>query len=469
MKTKRKWTKKKCFQIAKKYKTRVDWIRNDKNSYMAAHKYGWLKHCCKHMLSTDEVRAKSQRTWTKEKCLKEAKKYKNKTDWYTKSNQSYEAARRHGWIEDCSKHMMSSFETMSKAMLKWTPEKCLKEARKHKTRWDWRKADFGSVRAAKKYGIFEECVKHMKKTKSAKTHDRLRKEGFKVKERDKGKISFEECISIAKRYDRKIDWQKEDPSSYARAKWKGWYDKCVEHMISSSESKSRANQKWTLEMCVKEAKKYKTRSEWQDNSLGGYPAAGKKGWLDTCCEHMPTRSECLSASLKKTLKEKRKGYKQECLKDAKKYKTRTEWALYSTSKYSSARKYGWIEECCKHMPKGVLDLKEVKVYGKYKKLFEQLGIKFDFMKRLSSRSIIEFVVYTSLGKFGVEVKHDEKRWAMAMVKRQLNKYRRDGTLKQNGLKGIILSSPKGRYGHSLKELKTALEKGTLLDIVSKKS
>lgn len=39
---------------------------------------------------------------------------------------------------------------------------------------------------------------------------------------------------------------------------------------------------WTKEECIKDAKKYNTRSEWQKNSGGAYKVAWKNKWLDEC-------------------------------------------------------------------------------------------------------------------------------------------------------------------------------------------
>ncbi|MBV30663.1 MAG: hypothetical protein CL504_08515, partial [Actinobacteria bacterium] len=52
------------------------------------------------------------------------------------------------------------------------------------------------------------------------------------------------------------------------------------------------NIKWTKSACIEDAQKYKTRSEW-DNQSTGYNAAWKNGWLEECCRHMVTKTEFL--------------------------------------------------------------------------------------------------------------------------------------------------------------------------------
>ena len=40
---------------------------------------------------------------------------------------------------------------------------------------------------------------------------------------------------------------------------------------------------WNIkENCIEDARKYKTKSEWKKNSGGAYGAAWKNKWLDEC-------------------------------------------------------------------------------------------------------------------------------------------------------------------------------------------
>lgn len=43
---------------------------------------------------------------------------------------------------------------------------------------------------------------------------------------------------------------------------------------------------WTKENCIEEARKYKTVKEWLQNSRSSYTIAHKHGWLEECCAHM---------------------------------------------------------------------------------------------------------------------------------------------------------------------------------------
>ncbi|NJO59702.1 MAG: hypothetical protein HC836_15765 [Richelia sp. RM2_1_2] len=50
------------------------------------------------------------------------------------------------------------------------------------------------------------------------------------------------------------------------------------------------NLKWTKENCILEAKKYATKSEFFKNASGAYDAAHRNGWLSICCSHMPKKA-----------------------------------------------------------------------------------------------------------------------------------------------------------------------------------
>lgn len=94
------WTKEKCIEKAKKYKSRNEWVINSISSYSAARKKKWLNECCKHMTKIQ----KQHGYWTKELCIEEAKKIKTGVEWVNKSGGSYNAARRKGWYKECRKH-----------------------------------------------------------------------------------------------------------------------------------------------------------------------------------------------------------------------------------------------------------------------------------------------------------------------------------------------------------------------------
>jgi len=218
-----KWTKEACVEDAKKYKTKLEWAKSNGKpywcgpGYVAARRNGWLDECCGHM--SPGRRGPPPLIWTKEACVEEAKKYKTKSKWKREYSSCYEAARRNGWLSECCKHMTPE----RRRTLIWTKEACVEEAKKYKTRTEWKRKNSASHETARRNDWLNECCKHMF---SPLRYPNVRRQ-------------------------------------------KGW---------------------WTKEACVEDAKKYKTKLEWQKNGKG-YRAAQKNGWLKECCKHMPKHAK----------------------------------------------------------------------------------------------------------------------------------------------------------------------------------
>src|SRR3989304_4262817 len=68
---------------------------------------------------------------------------------------------------------------------------------------------------------------------------------------------------------------------------------------------------WSVERCKADAAKYKTRTEWQDNSNSAYTAAAKNKWLDICCANMTSKQQQWDL--------------EKCRVDAAKYTSKMEW------------------------------------------------------------------------------------------------------------------------------------------------
>jgi hypothetical protein len=89
--------------------------------------------------------------------------------------------------------------------------------------------------------------------------------------------------------------------------------------------------KWsTYDACKKEAAKYTTRSEFCKMSPGAYASARKNGWLEDICVHMPQVSDWRN--------------KDAVAKEAAKYHKRSQFERGSSGAYNSARKNLWLDE-----------------------------------------------------------------------------------------------------------------------------
>lgn len=111
---------------------------------------GIYTHIDKKLL--DKYIPKLTHEWTKQNCKKEAFKYSSKTEWANKSKNSYQAARRRGWIEELSNHMRSKV---------YTEIHLLKIAKKYKSISEWLNKDPKTYHAANKRGLVKKITKHM--------------------------------------------------------------------------------------------------------------------------------------------------------------------------------------------------------------------------------------------------------------------------------------------------------------------
>ena len=93
----------------------------------------------------------------------------------------------------------------------------------------------------------------------------------------------------------------------------------------------KPNGYWNYENCLNEAKKYKSRSEFAKGNQSAYNKANKNRWLDDYTWFSESAS-------------KKKWNYNSCLEESKKYSTRTEFYYGNNSAYSIACRNGWINE-----------------------------------------------------------------------------------------------------------------------------
>jgi superfamily II DNA or RNA helicase len=139
----------------------------------------------------------------------------------------------------------------------WTIENVIKEAKKYKLLNDFRFKSRGAFAAAKKFNILYELGL-----------------GGNVK------WSEELVIKEAKKYKNRLEFSKGSPNAYGWALKSKIIDKVCLHMI-----KPYSGHEWTIDELKKEAKKYKTKSEFQKKSKGAYLSAYRKGIINKIGNH----------------------------------------------------------------------------------------------------------------------------------------------------------------------------------------
>lgn len=150
---KTKWTKERCQEEALKYNN-IKSYRENSLSYRAAVRNNWLDEICNHINRSK----KTFKYWTKEKCQEEALKFKTRKEFENEFPGGYAASIRNGWLSEVCSHM-KYLEKKPKGY--WTKDKCKKEAMKYKTRSDFQKNSRSSYQISCRNKWIDEICSHM--------------------------------------------------------------------------------------------------------------------------------------------------------------------------------------------------------------------------------------------------------------------------------------------------------------------
>lgn len=378
------------------------WLEEDKKTYAAAQRRGLLddKSITGHLIKTE---GKPISKWTKNAVLEDALLDDTRSAWKLRSPAAYRASRDRGYFDEAVKHMTlmgnkykrciysieikgknkiyiglsqhfktrmnahlkserfkkykedeiimtqltnyidrekaaqlemnlikqkeeQGYELLNKdiggglggAVLEWTKDKVLESAKKEKHKVRWSENEPGAYAAALRDGYFEEATAHMEVLNP------------------KGKWSEkEDVLADAKKYQSRSVWQKSSVGAYEAAKNNDWFEEATAHM-----TRPDMTQKWTKVAVKNEAKKYKFKSDFNNNAVGAYEAAKNNGWFDEVTAHMDNKRKI-------PIKWKKKAV----LADAKKFKKKSVWKKNSPGAHGAAKKGGYYEEATSHMYK----------------------------------------------------------------------------------------------------------------------
>ncbi|MFC1670113.1 hypothetical protein ACFL20_06935 [Spirochaetota bacterium] len=363
------WTKNKCFELAKKFSSRNDLRKSNPYVYGKLLENKWINSACKHMKKD----TKDWGYWTKQKCRKEAKKYKNRTEFRKKSNTAYTKCRKNGWLDEFCSHIKNK----SALPGEWTLQKCIEIAKKYKNSKEMRKHDRKAYMAAQRHGWLQEISKdfdilgnaYRRRLYAFEFGDKsvyvgLTGDPKKRKEqhlKDKKVIKAKIRAGVKYKFKLKSKWMdreiigEEERLLGEKYEKQGWT--LLNHK-SAFGALGGPTYKWDKENCLKEALNYDTRSKFGKGSAGACDAARRNGWLDDICEHMVS-----------PIKPMNYWTKARCKEAAKECKSRKEFETKFRTACGKSRKNGWMDEFCKHMlrkskPAGYWTLEKVSKIAK---------------------------------------------------------------------------------------------------------
>lgn len=240
------YSKEECAKEALKYQTKTEFMEKAKTYYSHAIRGGYINEICKHMkkLGSPEKRAiyvfefEDNHAYIGLTLNLDRREKEHRTD---KNSSVY-------------KHMQQSgLQPKFKVLTEYLPKK--KAAQK----------EDDTILEYSKNGWFM-----LNKKRGGDLGSKSRKHTKRI------------CRQIAMQYNDRTVFYKQNPHFYKYIYQRGWLDELCAHMTRQKNE----NGYWTKERCAEEARKYKKRIHFQKGCLAAFSAAWKKGFLDEICSHM---------------------------------------------------------------------------------------------------------------------------------------------------------------------------------------
>jgi hypothetical protein len=201
---------------------------------------------------------------------------------------------------------------------KWVKETILVEASKYDSLYEFYKCAGGAYQKARDLGLLADIQNNMT--------------GGNVR------WSKEKVIVDALKYGTKKDWQAESPSAYATARKLGVFDEATKHMTGNTNWESE-DIKRDKDLVLKDAKKYKTKNEWHNNSRRAFDRAKELSIFEQATKHMDNMRTRWNEKL--------------LLAEAARYTSELDWDSKSHNSYVAAKRRGaeFFQACLKNLKK----------------------------------------------------------------------------------------------------------------------
>lgn len=134
------WNYKNCHNEAKKYKNKIEFMTKSPGAYQTAYKDGFLENICSHMNL-------KRKKYSFDDVYTEAKRYNTKVSFQKQALKYYATAWRNGWVEKVCAHMIPD-------KTYWTDSDLIKIMNEYKTKSNLAKGNKKAYQAAYKRGLF---------------------------------------------------------------------------------------------------------------------------------------------------------------------------------------------------------------------------------------------------------------------------------------------------------------------------
>ena len=317
--------------------------------YKAAVRNRWLPKITSHFTSVKH----SKSYWTKELCAKEAAKYAIRSHFKKHSTTAYNVARKNKWLDEFIPITYKTDYCGYSIVNKTTNQAYVGITRCFERRVIEHKSDRNTTRSKLIVNLPDTVITKLtpyvinpKECKDFETtlYEMYEEKGFTMLNvannlgaigpgyNNSGKLTKEEATTILKTIPDFKTLITHHKSLRQKIRINKWED-CAPHI-----NFPKKNNYWTKERCLEKAKLYKTLKEFKHKEQTAYRTICRYGWL-------PELTELLTSY-------KPNGYwsiKENCLKEAEKYKSKSEFAKKAVGAYNSCRKNDWLKEACFHM------------------------------------------------------------------------------------------------------------------------
>lgn len=350
------WTKERVFEEARKYTMRYLFSKGCRGAYGAAERNGWFKE----MTWFEQPNRNKPKVWSKDAVFALAKQFETKIEFRKANKGAYNVAWRNGWLEEMDWLDASVREPYSK-------EEVLTIARQYTTKTDFRKAVPNVYNSAQKKGWLEDMTWFV----TARKYDRHNYCIYVYTDED-NKVAYVGLTIDKKRrhynhstgYDKGGKVTKSPVYQYFQSIYRPVPDPIyLEERLTASEAREKEHEwvikyqemgylllnkgktgagigslgsaaiRWTKPKVFEEARKYQSRSEFAIKCAGAYTVATKREWI----EQMSWMKEKWSHPAPKWTKEA-------VFEESKKYSTRREFEENASGAYSKAQQLGWLDD-----------------------------------------------------------------------------------------------------------------------------
>ena len=211
--------------------------------------------------------------------------------------------------------------------------------------------------------------------------------------------TFELIAAESKKYETRAEFKKKNKGAYQAAQRK----KILDDVCPPKLYNQHTGGYWTNERLATEAKKYKTRAEFNKNSCAAYKKSLKLGIADDICSHMDEKFFWTHEEIASTAR------KFSVLKD---FKKEFPGAVGASKEYRMALKLGFLDKCFKPEKKDKFTKKEVtSTAKKYKN-------RTNFREK--SRRVYNFAVKKNI--LNDVCAHMRQPWAEKTIRKEAKKY-----------------------------------------------